>query len=77
MGIALDLDTEQIVGINARLEHRPSILQDLQAGRPMEIDALYSVPLDMARLAGVPTPTLDVLVALIKAKARARGLYAG
>jgi len=77
MGIALDLDTEQIVGINARLEHRPSILQDLQAGRPMEIDALYSVPLDMARLAGVPTPTLDVLVALIKAKGRARGLYAG
>jgi 2-dehydropantoate 2-reductase len=76
MGITLDLDIQQIAAINTHLQHRPSILQDLQAGRPMEIDALYSVPLDMARLAGVPTPTLDLLVSLIKVKARARGLYA-
>jgi 2-dehydropantoate 2-reductase len=76
MGITLDLDMRQIVAINTHLQHRPSILQDLQAGRPMEIDALYSVPQDMARLVGVPTPTLDLLVSLIKVKARARGLYA-
>jgi 2-dehydropantoate 2-reductase len=76
MGITLDLDMRQIVAINTQLQHRPSILQDLQAGRPMEIDALYSVPLDMARLVGVATPTLDLLVSLIKVKARARGLYA-
>jgi len=31
----------------------------------------------MARLLDVPTPTLDLLVSLIKVKARARGLYAG
>jgi 2-dehydropantoate 2-reductase len=43
----------------------------------MEIDALYSVPLDLARMAGVTTPMLDLLVGLIKAKARTRGLYAG
>jgi 2-dehydropantoate 2-reductase len=41
----------------------------------MEIDALYSVPLDMARMAGVPTPALDLIVALIRLKARALGLY--
>ena len=41
----------------------------------MEIDALYSLVLEMARLAEVPTPTLDLLVSLIKVKARARGLY--
>jgi 2-dehydropantoate 2-reductase len=75
MGITLDLDMRQIEAINTHLQHRPSILQDLQASRPMEIDALYSVPLDMARLMGVPTPTLDLLVSLIKVKARARGLY--
>jgi len=75
MGIALDLDMAQIIAVNTHLKHRPSILQDLQAGRPMEIDALYSVALDMARMAGVATPTLDLLVALIKVKARARGLY--
>lgn len=77
MGITLDLDMEQIVAGNTRLAHRPSILQDLQAGRPMEVDALYSVPLEMARMVGVATPTLDLLVALIKVKARAKGLYAG
>ncbi|HEY3848749.1 MAG TPA: 2-dehydropantoate 2-reductase [Acetobacteraceae bacterium] len=76
MGITLDLDMQQIIAINTHLQHRPSILQDLQAARPMEIDALYSVPLDMASLVGVPTPTLDLLVSLIKVKARARGLYA-
>jgi 2-dehydropantoate 2-reductase len=41
----------------------------------MEIEALYGVPLEMARMAGVATPMLDVLTALIKVKARARGLY--
>jgi len=77
MGIKLDLDMAQIIAINKHLQHRPSILQDLQAGRPMEIDALYSVLLDMARMAGVTTPMLDLLVALIKMKAQARGLYPG
>ena len=77
MGITLDLDLRHIETVNTHLQHRPSILQDLQAGRPMEIDALYSVPLDLARVMGVPTPTLDLLVSLIKVKARARGLYTG
>jgi 2-dehydropantoate 2-reductase len=75
MGIALDMDLAAIAGTNKRLAHRPSILQDLTSGRPMEIEALYGVPLQMARLAGVPTPMLDVLVGLIKVKARAKGLY--
>jgi 2-dehydropantoate 2-reductase len=66
---------EQVVAGNMRLAHRPSVLQDLEAGRPMEIDALYTVPLDMARLSGVPTPTLDLLAAMIRLRARAAGLY--
>jgi 2-dehydropantoate 2-reductase len=77
MGITLALDLDQIAAANAKLAHRPSILQDLQAGRPMEVDALYSVPLEMARMVGVDTPTLDLLVGLIKVKARAKGLYGG
>lgn len=75
MGYQLGIDIERVVATNTQLAHRPSILQDLEAGRPMEIDALYSVPLDMARMMGVPTPTLDLLVAMIKVKARATGLY--
>jgi 2-dehydropantoate 2-reductase len=57
--------------------HLPSIAQDLQLGRPMEIDALHTVPLAMARAAGVATPVLDVLAALVRVRARQAGLYAG
>jgi len=77
MGITLDIDVDNVVAINRNLGHRPSILQDLLAGRPMEIDALYGVPLEMARTAGVDMPTLELLASLIKAKARAKGLYSG
>jgi 2-dehydropantoate 2-reductase len=70
------VDVERTVATNITLGHRPSILQDLLAGRPMEINALYTVPLEMARTVGVPTPTLDLLVSLIKVRARAAGLYA-
>jgi 2-dehydropantoate 2-reductase len=77
MGITLDIDVDNVVAINRDLGHRPSILQDLEAGRPMEIDALYGVPLEMARITGVAMPTLELLASLIKAKARAKGLYSG
>jgi 2-dehydropantoate 2-reductase len=77
MGHRLDIDAERVVATNLRLEHRPSILQDLEAGRPMEIDALYTVPLDMARLMGVAMPTLELMASLIKVKARAMGMYDG
>jgi 2-dehydropantoate 2-reductase len=75
MGYRLDIDGDRVVATNMQLAHRPSILQDLEAGRPMEIDALYTVPLEMARLTDVPTPTLDLVVAMIRLKARAMGLY--
>ncbi len=75
MGITLDLDIKAIAATNTKLGHRPSILQDLTARRRMEVDALYGVPQQMARMLGVPTPTLDLLTALIKVKASALGLY--
>jgi 2-dehydropantoate 2-reductase len=63
------------VARSAGLAHRPSILQDLEAGRPMEIDSLFQAPLRLAREAGVPTPTLSLLVALATQAAEAAGLY--
>jgi 2-dehydropantoate 2-reductase len=77
MGITLDLDFSTVIATNTNLQHRPSILQDLEAGRPMEIDALYTVPLELAQMKNVATPTLDLIVSLIKVKARAKGLYTG
>jgi 2-dehydropantoate 2-reductase len=75
MGCDPDFDVERVVGVNAKLGHRPSILQDLMAGRSMEIDALYSVPLELAKTAGVSMPTLTMIAALIRVRAREEGLY--
>lgn len=76
MGCPVVPDVEGQIGNGAKSNHRTSILQDLELGRPMEVDALYSVPLDMARAAGVATPTLDLLAAMVRVRARTAGLYA-
>jgi 2-dehydropantoate 2-reductase len=55
--------------------HRPSLLQDYERGRPMEIDSLVRAPAAFARAAGLSTPTLDVMAALAIQHARDRGLY--
>ncbi len=55
--------------------HKPSMLQDYERGRPMEIESQLKAPLELARAARVATPTLDVLVALAAYKAAAKGLY--
>lgn len=75
VGCEVNPDAEGQVRNGAKSGHKTSILQDLELGRPMEIDALYTVPLEMARKAGVPTPTLDLLAALVRVRARAAGLY--
>lgn len=57
--------------------HKPSILQDYELGRPMEIDALVRAPGAFARAAGLSTPMLDLIAALAVQKARDKGLYPG
>lgn len=61
---------------SAMIAHKPSILQDLELGRAMEIDALFSVPLQMAAEAGVPMPTFELCARLATQAATAAGLYA-
>ena len=56
-------------------EHKTSMLQDYERGRPLEIDAILMAPLWFARAAAVPAPALEALAALVAHKARARGLY--
>ena len=77
MGCPVEPNAEGQIARGAQSHHKPSILQDLEQGRPMEIDAIYGVPLDFARRHGVPTPTLDLLVAMVRARARQAGLYKG
>ena len=55
--------------------HKPSILQDYEMGRPMEVEALLQAPLAFARVAGVAAPMLQVVAALVAHRAVAKGLY--
>ena len=55
--------------------HKPSMLQDYERGRPMEVESQLYAPLELARAAKVHTPTLELLVPLVAAKAAAKGLF--
>jgi 2-dehydropantoate 2-reductase len=71
---AIDVD-KRIAGAREAGEHKTSMLQDLEAGRPMEIDALVASVQELGRLASVPTPFIDTVLALVQAKARIAGCY--
>jgi 2-dehydropantoate 2-reductase len=58
-------------------EHKPSILQDYELGRALEIDVLVRAPAAFARAAKLSTPMLDMMAGLAIQKARAKGLYSG
>ena len=69
---AIDVD-RRIEGGAAVGEHRTSMLQDLERGRPMEIDALVGAVREMGELVGEPTPTIDTVLALVRLRARLAG----
>ena len=51
------------------------MLQDLERGRPMEIDALLGVVTEMGDLVGIDTPMLDAILALVIQRARVAGCF--
>ena len=54
---------------------RTSMLQDVEAGKPVELDALVTVVQELGALTGVATPNTDALLGLARLHARVRGLY--
>ena len=68
-------DHERRIAGPRSMDHKPSILQDIELGRPVEIDGMFDAPLALAHLAGIQVPTLELLVALCKPRARTAGLY--
>jgi 2-dehydropantoate 2-reductase len=76
LGIKFGIDVETRIGWAADVgEHKTSMLQDLELGRPMEIDALLSVVTEMGDLVGIDTPLLDAILALVIQRARVAGCY--
>ena len=76
LGARLSVDIEKrIAGAKAVGAHKTSMLQDLERGRPMEINALLGVVQELGTLTGTPTPTIDSVLALVKQRARLAGCF--
>lgn len=76
LGITFPITIEQRIAAAARVgAHKSSMLQDLEAGRPMEIGSLIGVIAELARKLDIPTPTIDTVLALVKMRARVAGTY--
>ena len=62
------------MAVTARLgAFKASMLQDVEAGRPLEIEALLGAPREIARRHGIPTPQLDRIDSLVRLLAEQLG----
>ncbi len=76
LGVVFPIDVERRIDGGAAVgAHRTSMLQDLEAGRPMEIDALIRSVQELGRITRTVTPTIDVVLSLVTLRARVAGLY--
>ena len=76
LGVKFPIDVDRRIAGGAEVgAHRTSMLQDLDQGRPMEIDALVGSVQELGRITGTPTPTIDTVLGLVQLRARVAGLY--
>jgi 2-dehydropantoate 2-reductase len=76
LGVKFPVDVDRRIDGGAAVgAHRTSMLQDLEAGRPMEIDALVTSVQELGALTETPTPTIDTVLALVRLRAATAGLY--
>jgi 2-dehydropantoate 2-reductase len=72
LGARFPVDVDTRIGwALAAGEHKTSMLQDLERGRRMEIEALVGVVAELGRLVGAATPTIDVVLGLLELRAAA------
>ncbi|MGP3699266.1 2-dehydropantoate 2-reductase [Rhodobacter sp. NSM] len=75
LGVKFPIDVERRIDGGAAVgAHRTSMLQDLEAGRPMEIEALVGSVAELGRILDLPTPTVDTVLALVRLRAKVAGL---
>ncbi len=76
IGVPIDQQPEERHAVTRKLgSFRTSMLQDVLAGRPLEIDALVGAVREIGAHLGQPTPSIDALLGLVRLMARERGLY--
>ena len=67
LGIEFCIPLEKrIAGAEKVGKHKTSMLQDFEAGRPLEIDAIVGSVVELARLTHTPTPHINTVYALVK-----------
>jgi 2-dehydropantoate 2-reductase len=76
IGIPIDQEPEDRHKVTRKLgAFKTSMLQDIEAGKPVELDALVGAVQELGRLTQVATPYTDALLGLARLHARVRGLY--
>jgi len=76
LGVHFRVDVHRRINGAAEVgAHKTSMLQDLERGRALEIDALVTAVQEMGRLVGVDAPFIDAVLGLIQQKAHVLGLY--
>jgi 2-dehydropantoate 2-reductase len=76
IGCTIEQQPEDRHAITRKLgSFKPSMLQDVEAGRPIELDAIVGAVHELGLRLGVPTPNIDALFGLARLFGRVRGLY--
>jgi 2-dehydropantoate 2-reductase len=76
LGLPIDQQPEDRHAVTRKLgAFKTSMLQDVEAGKPMEIDALVGAVRELGQITGTPTPHTDALLGLVRLMARTRGLH--
>ncbi|APH54042.1 Ketopantoate reductase PanE/ApbA family protein [Granulibacter bethesdensis] len=76
LGVRFGIDLEKRIDGAAEVGvHKTSMLQDLERGRPMEIDALLGAVVELGHVTGTPMPSCELVLALVRERARQSGCY--
>jgi 2-dehydropantoate 2-reductase len=76
LGVRFAIDVDKRIDGAAEVgEHKTSMLQDLERGRPMEIDALLGAVVELGEMTGQAMPTSRAVLALVRERARRAGCY--
>jgi 2-dehydropantoate 2-reductase len=73
LGVSFAMDIEKRIDAAVAVgAHKTSMLQDYEAGRPLELDALVASVSELGRLVGVATPAIDMALALVRLRLAAK-----
>ena len=76
IGCKIEQSVEDRLAVSRTLgAFKTSMLQDVEAGKPLELDALVGAVAEIGDLLGLQTPAIDILLGLTRLRARMEGLY--